>query len=481
MPRARIDRTARTLAAAAVVVALATGCLYAEVTCSDGSGLAITSPAHGATIDGGEIVSIAFRYTSVYAYDTLELRADGGPVCNVELTGPSYTGNCPWIPTGVTPGPVEIQLVARDARTTPVCAAVSRSTTVTVAASAPAILAHPADTTAQEGADATFTATVRGTGPLALRWQRSDDDGASYQNVPGATSSTLDLTNVTASDDGARFRLAATNPEGTATSTHATLAVVAGCPVPPRPDLDRTTPTGAAPSATLGANLLANPGFETGVWVGLQPTDFGYWRFDESASVPAQQGITPRSGDRMLQFVGASRDVTLFGSADASEQIQLVDVSGLQAAIDGAGVRLRAAAHFARVAGCAATDDAFGVFAIAFDGDIADYQARWANGIAAAAAQGVDRDVADMTGVDGWLLHRRARLRHDDPSDRVATDAGDVFTWREVVIEEDLPGGTTFLVIVLYASENIVNDTAFPEFHGHYADDAGVVLTLREP
>ena len=474
-----VRRVGRTIAYAVLV--LATGCLWDEVECSDGSGLVITSPAAGATLDGGQIASVAFRYTSVYAYDTLELRADDGPVCSVDLTGPSHTGGCPWDPTGVTPGPVELRLVARDVRTTPVCGAVSRSTTVTVAASAPAIATDPADVTAQEGAGATFTAAVRGTGPLDLQWQRSDDDGASYQNVPGANSRTLDLAHVAATDDGARFRLTATNPEGTATSAHATLTVIAGCPVPPLPELDRTAPTGTAPAAALGANLLANPGFETGVGVGFQPTDFGYWRFDESASVPAQQGITPRSGDRMLQFVSASRDVTLFGSADSSEQIQLVDVRDLQAAIDGAGVQLRAAASFARVAGCATTDDAFGIFAIAFDGDIGDYQTRWANGIAAATAQGVDRDLADMTGVDGWLLHRRARLRHDDPSDRIATDAGDVFTWREVAIEEDLPAGTTFLVIVLYASENIVNDTAFPEFHGHYADDVEVVLTSLEP
>jgi hypothetical protein len=33
---------------------------------------------------------------------------------------------------------------------------------------------------------------------------------------------------------------------------------------------------------------------------------------------------------------------------------------------------------------------------------------------------------------------------------------------------------------VLYASENVANDTSFPEFHGHYADDVEVVLTTQE-
>jgi hypothetical protein len=349
----------------------------------------------------------------------------------------------------------------------------------------PIIVRHPADVTAFVGQAVTFDVETAGGNPGdpdTFQWRRSDDAGATFEDLVGATTHQLELQAVTLEDHGARFRVLVTNDRGSTLSNPARLVVDENCPVPPLPDLDRSEPPVVAPpAATLGANLTVNPGFESVVWVGLQPTGFGYWRFDESATVQAQQGIAPRSGDRMLQFVSASRDVALFGSADSSEQIQLVDVSGLQEAIDGAGVRVRASAHFARVAGCATTDDAFGIFAIAFDGDIADYQARWANGIAAATAQGVDRDLADMTGVDGWLLHRRARLRHNDPSDRIATDAGDVFTWREVAIEEDLPAGTTFLVIVLYASENVANDTAYPEFHGHYADDVEVVLDLRDP
>jgi hypothetical protein len=348
----------------------------------------------------------------------------------------------------------------------------------------PLIVKHPESVFAYAGQTVSFEVEATGNreDPYSYQWRRSDDAGATYADLPGATDNPLVLPAVTLADHDARFRVLVSNEFGSTLSNPARLVVDENCPVPPLPDLDRSEPPVVAPpAATLGANLTVNPGFESVVWVGLQPTAFGYWRFDESATVQAQQGIAPRSGDRMLQFVSASRDVALFGSADSSEQIQLVDVSDLQEAIDGAGVRVRASAHFARVAGCATTDDAFGIFAIAFDGDIADYQARWANGIAAATAQGVDRDLADMAGVDGWLLHRRARLRHNDPSDRIATGAGDVFTWREVAIEEDLPAGTTFLVIVLYASENVANDTAYPEFHGHYADDVAVVLDLRDP
>jgi hypothetical protein len=358
----------------------------------------------------------------------------------------------------------------------------SPDVTVQIAAAAPTIFRQPSDASVAEGGTATFDVGVRGSGPLTYRWQRSDDDGGGYVDVPGATTTTLNLGTTTAADDDALFRLVATNPEGSATSDPARLTVVAGCPVPLFPGLVRAEPPVVAPpTAALGANLLANPSFEDAVWVGLQPTGFGYWRFDESASVTARQVVVPRSGDAMMQFVSASRDVALFGSANGSEQVQVVDVSALQGSIDADEVRVRASAWFARVAGCATTDDAFGLFLIAFDGAIGAYQERWTNGIAAATEQGVDRDLADMTGVDGWLLHRRVAMRHDDPGDRIETAVGDVFEWRELAVEADLPAGTTLLVIVLYALENALNDTAFPEFHGHYADDAEVVLVLQDP
>jgi len=57
-------------------------------------------------------------------------------------------------------------------------------------------------------------------------------------------------------------------------------------------------------------------------------------------------------------------------------------------------------------------------FPIAFDGGTGTCQEKWANGIAAAAAQGVDGD----------------------------------------------------LVVVLYTLKSVLYDTAFPEFHGHDAD-----------
>lgn len=462
------------------------GILPVDAACNRGqpTTLQVTSPLGGTSLPAGTDVTVAVAYQAgSWAYDTLEVYAGSTLIGAERLTSAAFSGGFTWLTTGLVPGPVQLKVVAVDRVSTRPCHdRASPEVTVQIDAAAPTISRQPSDASSAEGGTATFDVGVRGSGPLTYRWQRSDDDGGDYVDVPGATTTTLNLGPTTAADDGALFRLVVENPEGSATSDPARLTVVAGCPVPPFPDLVRTEPViGDQPAATLGANLLANPSFEDAVWVGLQPTGTGYWRFDDSASVPAQQGIAPRSGDGMLQFVSASRDVTLFGSANASEQIQVVDVTGVQGSIDADEVRVRASAWFARVAGCSTTDDAFGVYVIAFDGEIGTYRERWANGITAATEQGVDRDLADMTGVDGWLLHRRVAMRHDDPSDRIETASGDVFDWRELTIEADVPAGTTLLVVVLYALENVLNDTAFPEFHGHYADDAEVVLELRNP
>lgn len=36
------------------------------------------------------------------------------------------------------------------------------------------------------------------------------------------------------------------------------------------------------------------------------------------------------------------------------------------------------------------------------------------------------------------------------------------------------------MAIILIVIENVVNDLAFPEFNGHYPDDARLALSLRD-
>jgi len=97
----------------------------------------------------------------------------------------------------------------------------------------PSITAQPTDVSIAEGENATFTSNATGSPAPTLQWLRN---GAP---IAGANSATLNLTNVAASDDGDVFALRATNSEGTATSSAATLTVT----VNQRPTVTITSPT----------------------------------------------------------------------------------------------------------------------------------------------------------------------------------------------------------------------------------------------
>jgi glucose/arabinose dehydrogenase len=88
----------------------------------------------------------------------------------------------------------------------------------------PAVTRQPFSQTVFAGETATFKVEASGGEPLSFQWQR---DGA---DISGATSATLTLTNVSASDDGARYRCVVTNPFGGATSGEAMLTVTADRP-----------------------------------------------------------------------------------------------------------------------------------------------------------------------------------------------------------------------------------------------------------
>lgn len=96
---------------------------------------------------------------------------------------------------------------------------------------APHIALQPVDQLVSVGYAATFQASASGATPLALQWQRFN--GTSFVDVPGATSATLTLQAVALADDGAQFRLVATNGNGMATSNVATLTVTTDAPPTP--------------------------------------------------------------------------------------------------------------------------------------------------------------------------------------------------------------------------------------------------------
>jgi alpha-tubulin suppressor-like RCC1 family protein len=90
----------------------------------------------------------------------------------------------------------------------------------------PIIVTPPADQSVAEPAAASFSVTAIGTPPLRFQWQRSDDEGVTFANVAGGTSSTYTTPSTSlAADNGDRYRVLVSNLEGTRTSAAARLSV----------------------------------------------------------------------------------------------------------------------------------------------------------------------------------------------------------------------------------------------------------------
>ncbi len=453
-----------------------------EDTCAEtnvNTTLAIESPAAGTAANAGDRVGVAFSYSSRWLYDTLAVLANDTVICQQLSPGARARGTCDWDTNALEPGDYRLTLRASDRGPTNVCAArTSPEVLLRLLAAPPVITVQPASIAVAQDATATFSVAVRGSGPISYQWQRSDDAGVNYFDVASASSSDFVVAPSRLADDNAYFRVLVGNSVGALHSAPAILTVIPGvCPTPPMPaSYDTSAPPAIAGSASYAVNLLNDPGFEAAVRVGFAPDGFGYWRFDQSVSVPAQQGIAPRTalgGTRMLHFVGTGRSDSVRGSS--AEQVQLVDVSALATDIDADLVKVDASVWLSRVVGCTQTDDAMGVQVMAFNGAPTSFAARWTNGINAAVAQGRSRDDADVSAADAWLRHRTAQILHSDPADK----AGDAFVWRQASASMNLPPGTRFLAISVYAFENRFNDDVFPELHGHYADDAAVVLSRR--
>ena len=104
----------------------------------------------------------------------------------------------------------------------------SNSVTLTVASpSAPQITAQPSNTTAESGSSASFTVQVSGNPQPDVPWQKSTDNGASFNNIGSSSHTspnTYAISSAQASDAGL-YRAVVTNSQGSATSAAASLTV----------------------------------------------------------------------------------------------------------------------------------------------------------------------------------------------------------------------------------------------------------------
>lgn len=83
---------------------------------------------------------------------------------------------------------------------------------------------QPVSITVDEGLAATFIAGITGAAPRSVQWERND--GAGFSDITDATSARYTLPRARATDNGAVFRLRASNPFGGVTTDPATLTVI---------------------------------------------------------------------------------------------------------------------------------------------------------------------------------------------------------------------------------------------------------------
>jgi len=122
--------------------------------------------------------------------------------------------------------------------------------------STPLITAQPADQIVLEGATATFTVGATGGMPLFYQWQV---DNGSYltnlsdgSNISGSTSSTLTISNVSGTDEGA-YSVVVSNVAGVVTSADAFLAIIPWRPVITEQPANQTVVGGQTAAFTVAA------------------------------------------------------------------------------------------------------------------------------------------------------------------------------------------------------------------------------------
>lgn len=198
---------------------------------------------------------------------------------------------------------------------------------------------------------------------------------------------------------------------------------------------------------------LRNHDFERNeITSGGPPNSALDWAGDLSHITGATLGITPHSGQRMLQFDGTT---ATGGSANTigSEVWQLVDVTHLAADIAAGKVFADFNYYANRVED---VPDALPTIDTLFSSRIQAHTGAPTN------------FPANLTSP---LATSNSQLISDNDAD----------TWQRTSTTLQLPAGTTYLAVRMAAVENVVNDSV-NEFAGHFADSACVHLrVIPEP
>jgi len=183
---------------------------------------------------------------------------------------------------GATAGTLSLTAITASMNNNLYSVIVGSSCSATGTASTPATLtvlpealvnAAPENYSGCAGDNASFTADISGTG-VTYQWQVSTDGGVTYTNIAGATSSVLNLNNITTSMNNNRYRIVATaTPCGVITSA-ALLTVL------------------ASPVVTVTANpyLHLLPGLQTTLTATSTPSSNNYNWYKDGVIIPGANG-----------------------------------------------------------------------------------------------------------------------------------------------------------------------------------------------
>ncbi len=274
--------TVATIAAGGLATTLKAG--SSTISATSGSVVGTTT----LTVTAAVLVSIAVTPAnpSILLANTQQFTATGtfSDSSTQDLTSSAVWASGTTTVATITAGGLATALKAGTSTISATSGSVMGSTTLTVNA-LPVITTNLINQTVNNGASASFTAAASGSPVPTVQWQVSVGGGA-FSNVANATSTTLTFT-TTFSQNGNKYQAVFTNSVGTATTTAATLKVVA-------PDLTvakshagnftvgqsgtytiKVTNNGTGPTTgtitvtdTLNANLTFVPaGSGGGVWV----------------------------------------------------------------------------------------------------------------------------------------------------------------------------------------------------------------------
>lgn len=211
----------------------------------------------------------------------------------------------------------------------------------------PVILNHPADQSVFVNRQAKFTVTANGDQPITYQWQRNNVD------IPGENADNYSTPPVTASDDGAGFRVKVSNYLGTVVSSIAFLQLQPG----PFPATIEADPVSVVASLGSIANFKVSAG-------GSSPIQYQWYKGFGSPAVGNESTFTTLpivSSDHRAQFqvfVGNEASIfSLFGksariyiaSGQAGNLSRVTGELGGEGDVNGVGL----AAHFHGPAGLA--------------------------------------------------------------------------------------------------------------------------------